>query len=198
MTRRLNPVVISAAVEGPVDEAVIRRLIRHVGAIPGPVYGKNGKDHLRKSVKGYNEAARHTPWIVMVDLNHDAPCAPPLRDAWLPSIAPMMCFRVAVRAVEAWLLADRQHIARFLGVSKTRIPQNPEAVDDPKDAMVDLARHSRRRNVREDMVPRPGSGRKVGPAYTSRLIEFVEDTANGWRPAVAAATSDSLKRCIAC
>jgi hypothetical protein len=36
-------VVIYGAVEGLVDEAVVRRLIRHVGAEPGPIYGKNGK-----------------------------------------------------------------------------------------------------------------------------------------------------------
>ena len=34
------PVVISAAVEGSVDEAVARRLVRHVGGQPGAVYGK--------------------------------------------------------------------------------------------------------------------------------------------------------------
>ncbi|MBI3948994.1 MAG: hypothetical protein HY314_00855 [Acidobacteria bacterium] len=191
-------VVISSAVEGLVDEAVVRRLIRHVGAEPGPIYGKNGKVYLRKQVKGYNEAARWTPWIVLVDLNHDADCAPPFRAEWLPSPAPKMCFRVTVREVEAWLLADRQHIARFLSVPVTRIPQNPEGVDDPKGVMVDLARRSRRRDIREDMVPRPGSGRKVGPAYAARLIEFVEDTATGWHPNVAATTSNSLKRCIEC
>jgi hypothetical protein len=36
--------------------------------------------------------------------------------------------------------------------------------------VVELARYSRRRDIREDMVPRPGSGRSVGAAYTSRLI----------------------------
>jgi hypothetical protein len=46
------------------------------------------------------------------------------------------------------------------------------------------------------MVPRPESGRQIGPAYTSRLIQFVEDTQAGWRPEVAAAVSDSLARCL--
>lgn len=195
---KASSVIISAAVEGIVDEAVVRRLILFVGATPGSVYGKNGKDHLLKHLRGYNAAAQQSPWIVLVDLNHDAQCAPPFRVERLPLAAPLMCFRVAVREIEAWLLADRQHIARFLSVPVTRIPQNPEGVDDPKDVMVDLARRSRRRDIREDMVPRPGSGRKVGPAYASRLIEFVEDTVNGWHPNVAATTSNSLKRCIEC
>lgn len=38
---------ISAAVEGSLDEAVVSRLIRNVGALPGTVYGKNGKPYLR-------------------------------------------------------------------------------------------------------------------------------------------------------
>jgi len=62
--------------------------------------------------------------------------------------------------------------------------------------MVEIARHSRRRDVRENMVPRGGSGRKIGPAYTSLLIEFSRDSKNGWRPTVAVKSSDSLKRCM--
>ncbi len=62
--------------------------------------------------------------------------------------------------------------------------------------MVDIARQSRRRQVRLDMVPRPSSGRVVGPAYTSRLIEFVRDIEHGWRPAEAARSSESMGRCL--
>ena len=40
-------VTISAAVEGSLDEAVVSRFIRNVGALPGTVYGKNGKPYLR-------------------------------------------------------------------------------------------------------------------------------------------------------
>lgn len=195
---RTSSVVISGAVEGPVDEAVVRRLILDVGAEPGPIYGKNGKHHLQKHLKGYNEAARHTPWMVLVDLDYDAHCAPPFRAEWLPSAASHMCFRIAVRAIEAWLLADCERVARFLSISVSHVPRDPEAVDDPKAVMVNLARRSRKRGIREDMVPRPESGRKIGPAYVSCLIEFVEDKVTGWRPDVAARSSDSLKRCVRC
>jgi hypothetical protein len=156
------------------------------------IYGKRGKPDLRQRVGAYNRDAVRSPWIVLVDLDRDADCAPPLRALWLPRPAPMMCFRVAVRAMEAWLLADREQLARFLSVPAARVPLAPEAVPDPKRAVVDLAIHSRRRAIREDMVPRVGSGRPVGPAYASRLIEFVEDH---WRPEIAAQSSDSLRRC---
>lgn len=190
-----GPVIVSAAVEGIVDEAVVRKFIAHAGGQPGAVYGKNGKPFLRQKINGYNNAAHRTPWIVLVDLDHDADCVPPLREEWLPEPAAKLCFRMAVREVEAWLMADAKMLAAFLGVARSRIPPDPEDSDHPKEVMVDLARRSRRRAVREDMVPREGSGRPVGPAYTSRLIEYVE---NQWRPQVAAEHAESLRRAIAC
>ncbi len=174
----------------------MRRLAQGVRGAIGSVYGKKGKAYLQRNIGGYNRAACFAPWVVIVDLNQSADCAPLLRDCWLPSPAPYMHFRVAVRAVEAWLLADRERLAKFLRVRTPQITRDPEAEDDPKRTMVELARKSRRRGIREDMVPRSGSGRKVGPAYTSRLIEFVGDQADGWRPDVAAGSSDSLNRCL--
>jgi hypothetical protein len=132
---------------------------------------------------------------VLVDLNCDADCAPILRGEWLPRVARLMCFRVAVREIEAWLLADRERFARFLGVPVARIPFEPETVADPKRFVVDLARRSNKREIREDLVPRPGSGRVVGPGYTSQLSDFVQRV---WRPEAAAETADSLRRALDC
>jgi hypothetical protein len=107
-------VVISAAVEGDVDEAIVRKLVAHAGGQIGNVYGKNGKPMLRKKIKGYNNAARHTPWLVLIDLDNDADCAPPVREEWVPDPATHLCFRIAVREVEVWLMADAKTLARFL------------------------------------------------------------------------------------
>jgi hypothetical protein len=191
-----SPLTISAAVEGVVDEVVLRRMMELVGARLSAVYGKKGKQHLQQKLNCYNQAARFNHWVVLVDLDHDAECAPLLRDFWLPKPAPNMYFRVSVRAIEAWLLADRDSLSTFLGVAASRIPSDPEAESQPKRTLVELAKHARRREIREDMVPRPSSGRMVGPAYTSRLIEFVTNTAAGWQPDAAARSSDSLNRCI--
>ena len=188
-------VTISAAVEGTLDEAVVGRLIRNVGGLPGTVYGKNGKPYLRNRISGYNNAARHAPWVVLVDLDAEDVCAPPVHAAWLPDPAPQMCLRFAVQAVEAWLMADTERVAAFIGVARSRVPQDPERLERPKQAMVNLARHSRRRDIRHDMVPRQGSGRTEGPAYTSRLTEYATDR---WRPDVAAARADSLRRAVDC
>lgn len=189
---------ISAVVEGRLDEVVLRVVVRHAGGRVGPVYGKQGKQYIHSRLLGYNYAAQSSPWVVLVDLDQDADCAPPLREAWLPQPAPLMCFRVVVHEIEAWLLADRLRLAHFLEVPERMIPPDPDAVADPKYLMVNLARRSRDRRVRHEMVPGAGSGRDVGPAYNSRLIEFVTDRQRGWRPDVAAQASESLRRCLRC
>lgn len=194
----VNHVVVTGAVEGPADEAVLARLVGELGALRGSIYGKKGKDYLRRKLRGYNQAARRSPWVVLVDLNSDGECGAVLQQAWLPQPAPMMCFRVAVRMVEAWLIADSERFSTFFSVARSRIPQHAEGEANPKQMVVGLARRSRRRRIREDMVPRPGSGRKVGPAYTSRLIEFASNRDSGWRPNVAAQRSESLSRCLRC
>ena len=190
------PIIISSAVEGPVDEAVVKRLITEAGGGVGPIYGKTGKSYIRQRLHGYNKAAYYSPWIVLVDLNHEADCSPLMKSAWLENPAPHMCFRVAVREVESWLLADRERFAAFFRVRVSDIPVSPESIDDPKEALVELVKKSRSREIRQDMVPRSGSGRKIGPAYVSRLIEFVSGSEKGWRPDRAAQSSDSLRRCL--
>lgn len=189
------PVTISAAVEGVTDEAVARRLIAYAGAQPGSVFGKNGKASLKQKIAGYNNAARHAPWVVLVDLDQDADCAPPLRAEWLPAPAPHLCFRVVVRAVEAWLIADAEALADFFSIARGRIPHDPESLANPKESLVNLVRASRRKEIRDDILPREGSGRSIGPAYVSRIIDFAS---SHWRPGVAAHRSESLRRAIAC
>lgn len=193
MTETASQVVITVAVEGTVDEAVARVLISGAGALLGPVHGREGKGKLQTRVQAYNRAARHSPWLVLIDLDRDAECAPPLRASWLPDPAPSMALRIAVRAVEAWLLADREQIADFLAVSHGLVPANPEALADPKRSLVELAGSSRRREIRQDFVPRLGSGRAVGPGYTTRTVEFAS---THWRPEAAADRSPSLRRGI--
>ncbi len=190
------PLIFSVAVEGTLDQAVVQRLIERAGAALGPVYGRRGKAYLRKKLAGYNRAARFSPWFVMIDLDEDEDCAPELVRQWLPERAPAMLFRIAVHEVEAWLLGDRERLSRFLRVARSSIPEAPEGVIDVKQAMLNLARQSRRGEIRYDMLPRVGSGRSVGPAYSSRLAQFVLDREAGWRPDVAANACTSLQRSI--
>lgn len=179
--------------EGDSDVPVVTRILGHIGLEIGPVYGLTGKSRLDHRLQSYNAAARYAPWFVFRDLNGDAGCAPELIPDLLRRPAKHMRFRIAVHATEAWLLADRERISQFLGVGILRVPAQPDDERDAKQTMVNLARRSRRRAIREDMVPRRGTSSRVGPGYTNRLIEYAS---NLWRPDIAARTSQSLARCI--
>jgi hypothetical protein len=185
------------------DEMVLRALIQHVGAQPGGFFGKHGKQYLLKNFQAYLRASRLNPWIVMIDLDHDSDCPLHVRRKWLLRAGaqeplPLLCFRIAKREVEAWLLADGERIAEFLGVPARLVAPDPEQLDDPKKAIIGLVARSRRRRLKAEMLPRPGSFRDVGPAYNSRLIQFVMDPRAGWRPDIAARSSESLRRALAC
>jgi hypothetical protein len=184
---------VTVAVEGSTDVPVLRRLLEFTGHQIGPVHGRAGKTGIARNLAGYNNAAKFAPWLVMRDLDQDAECAPALVAELLPQPAEFMRFRIAVREVEAWLLADAIALAQFLLIRRALVPNDPDALADPKLTIVNLARQSRRRDMAADMVPAANTTGRVGPAYSSRLEEFTRDY---WRPDVAAAQSDSLRRCV--
>lgn len=190
-----QPVVVSAAVEGPVDKAAAEKLIVFSGGEPGPIFVRGGKQPLLDRVGAYNNAARFTPWLVLVDLDSGDRCAPPARFRWLPSASPLMCFRIVVREIEAWFIADRDRLARFLRVPNGQIALRPEEIENPKEEIVRLASRSRSRTMRADIVPRPRSGRTTGPAYTGRMIEFAKCH---WTPGEARTMAQSLERAVRC
>jgi hypothetical protein len=184
--------VVTAAVEGSIDEAVARRLAAELGITVDRVFGKAGKSKLILSLHGYNRAAARSPWWVLMDLDQDADCAPAYVAELLPRPSRHMKLRIVVRAVEAWLLADRSGFARHLRIRKGALPTDPEELPDPKQFVVDVAQSSTSRTIREALVPRAGSGRKVGPGYGASMIEFAE---RHWDPRTALSVSETLQRC---
>lgn len=184
---------VNVLVEGMTDEPVAKKLLSHVGLEIGTIYGRKGKSHLLERVSIYNKAAHIAPWFVLVDLDGDAQCPSQAIIQWLPKPAHGMRFRIAVRSIEAWLMADRESIASFLAVSLSKIPHRVDLDPNPKQALINIARTSRNKSVREDIVPRQGSGAKVGPLYVARLTDFTE---NHWRPTEGEKHSESLRRCI--
>lgn len=187
---------VSGAVEGISDEAVWRRVVVARGAHVHRVQVQRGKANLRRALPGYNAAAQGDPWLVLVDLDQDFDCAAALVTDWLPAPSIYMRFRVVVREIEAWLLADRARFTSFFAVPASAVPDQPDELPDPKSTLLATVARSRRKAIRVDMLPRPGSGRQVGAAYTSRLIEFASDIDQGWRPNVAAQRSPSLSSCL--
>lgn len=187
---------ISGAVEGASDEAVLRRIVTSGGATVHRVQVQGSKSNLRRALPGYNAAAKGDPWLVLVDLDRDFPCASGLVHEWLPHPSAYMRLRVVVHEIEAWLLADSERFATFFSVPMAVIPGAPDGLLDAKSSLLGAIARSRRGAIRTDMPARPGSGRQVGPAYSSRLIEFAGDDQAGWRPDVAANRSPSLAKCL--
>jgi hypothetical protein len=190
------PAEINYAVEGYVDAAVARRLIQHCGGIPGLERVTGGKTKLDPLIPKYVASARMLPWLILRDLDFDAACPVEMRAALSQEVAELLCLRVVVREVEAWLLADGDALSEFLRVRPGLMPAAPESLRDPKQTLVNLARRSSSSAIRAAMVPTRSSGAQEGPEFASYLTEFVE---THWRPAVAAADIDSsLSRALRC
>ncbi len=193
----MNTIYINSAVEGELDKIVISRIIEYTGGLKiSRTFVLHSKNKLIKRLKNYNEAAKNTktPWFVLVDLDQHE-CAPSMLKEILPNRSLYMCFRIAVRMVEAWLIADRQGIAEFLHISQNKVPKDPENLKDPKLALINLARMSRNKSIREDIVPKPDTKAKVGPLYIPRMQEFIDNT---WNIQVAKSNAESLNRTLKC
>ena len=171
---------------------MLRRLLSDCGSryLLGAVLVGHGFGYLRRTLRGWNNAAKGSPWIVLTDLDR-AHCPASLLRSWLDVPKhPNLLFRVAVTEVESWLLADRVNLAKFLGVSPGRIPESPDRLSDPKRALVGIAGQAKA-SVRHRLVPRPNSTAQQGPDYNSCLVEFV---AGIWDAGRAAQASPSLSR----
>ena len=185
---------INIVVEDELSEALCYKIMLsssityHIGA----TYGKCGYGYIRKKISGFNNAAKGTPFLVLADL--EAQCAPKQINEWLniPKHHNLL-FRIAVREAESWLLADRSGFASFLNIKKELIPTNPDGINDPKKLLINLAKQSRRRTLRQAIVPISGRTARIGPDYNGQLSYFVS---NMWNISEAMENSESLRRTV--
>ena len=182
-------------VEGDADVPVVTKIARSLALPIGKPWRMRGKDRLDACLSKYNEAAQYSQnfWWVLRDLDHDERCAALFVQSRLPDKSQHMLLRLAVRQAEAWLLADVEGIADYLAVSKNRFPKDPESVTDPKLELVDIARRSRKKDVKRSIVPAPGTSSKTGPGYIAAVIEMCDGY---WEPDRARSRSNSLDRCL--
>ncbi len=131
--------------------------------------------------------------FVMTDLDQNE-CAPTLRQQWFPDINTLpdsLIFRVAVREVESWILANRDDLADFLGIAKANFTREPDTLEDPKSHLLDVIRLKGRRRFHRDMLPTGNA--HIGPEYNTVLCDFVE---NRWNIDEAQQYSPSLQRTV--
>ena len=73
------------------------------------------------------------------------------------------------------------------------MPTNPESEPDPKRKLVNIARKSRSKKIRDALVPDQNSTAQVGKLYTSEMKRFVSDF---WNIDTARKNSPSLDKCL--
>ncbi len=179
--------------EGLLDRLVAVRLLAVMNLqVVGSVTDAGGGDRFWQRIQGYNKAAAIGVIFALAD--HDSvSCVGPTLAQRIPKRHSNLVLRLAVPEIEAWLLSDVEAMSRFLGVSVKKIPTNPDAVDDPKREIVNLARRSARAEIRDALVPDGRGTAAVGSEYTLVMSEFIEFH---WRPHIAARRSESLRRAM--
>lgn len=164
------------AVEDALAESLARRILGELRPelqITVPMR-LGGRAKVEARLAELNRTAQSVPVFAMIDLDRPEPCPPALvQQHFRHGVAPRMLFRVAVFEAESWVLADAEGIAQFLGVPEHRLPPHPDEEPDPKRLLVNLARRSSKKAIREDLVPAPGSTAQVGPAFNAQLTNFV-------------------------
>ena len=186
--------LVNMLVEGTLDEEVARRILSHTQHTPGVCYGKRGYGYIKEKLPGFNQAAQSVCYLALVDFmdtGHNCPSEAVAQ--WLPNPRPRMIFRLVVRELESWLLADRDGLATFLHIRTAAISSNPEQLTDPKREIVNLARRSRSSAIRSAFVPENGSTAQVGRLYQSSMLDFIQTQ---WNISQARTAAPSLDRCI--
>ena len=185
------------AVEGATDIPFAEALIASVGRTPRVGPTPSGKHALGLVVARWNSSSNRAPSLVLRDWDFDdqSPCAGDLVTSVMggPNLARCVSVRIVVRSIEAWAMADRKAFSAFFGISLSSVPDDPEALLDPKATLVTLCRKSGIRAVRDGVPPRVGAGRSVGPEYQPLLAEFGRSS---WRVGSACDNAPSLLRAV--
>lgn len=185
----------SLLVDGNLDEAVGRRIVKELGGSVEVAYGKKGYGYIKNNIRKFDRCStQYSSLLALVDLMDTGfDCPPDLIRKLLPTSRPDTIFRIAVREIESWLIADRDNISKFLSVSKNIINNYPDGLYDPKQTLINIARRSRSREIKRLLVPKDDSTAVEGPGYTYKMMQFVNEI---WDIYAACEKSDSLRRCV--
>ncbi|MDH4481806.1 MAG: DUF4276 family protein [Rhodoferax sp.] len=183
---------IAVATEDELSEAVALRLISELKR-PHQVtmkLGRKGSGYLRSKMGNWCQMADRQIMMVLTDLDR-ANCLLEFRDQWLANrpLPETLVFRIAVREVESWALADHEAMRQLVG-KKGVLPTAPDSLNDPKQTLLGFARIAPK-SVREDLLKVNDGQLRQGLGYNARLTQWVN---TAWDPARAAERSPSLAR----
>ena len=135
--------------------------------------------------------------LVLTDLD-TAECPCDLIRDWFaiprgnPVFLPPQCiFRIAVREVESWVIADLDTWAAYIGIPVVNFSTQPDQVGNPKEYLLNVIRRKGKKKIHREMLPQGAAA--IGPRYNEVLCDFVE---NSWNPERAAEKSPSLNRAL--
>ena len=198
------PLYFYSFVEDEATRSVALRLIAHftqktgseIALAPGhPVVTHGYGDLKRKAQKLIKAAKSGVASFFLTDLDRWATPNDLAKDWFsiecLSEVPPNFVFRVSVREVESWIMADRAEFAKFMGVAETNLPEKPDEEPDPKQSLFNLIKSKCRKKCYKEMLPLPGQ--HVGVAYNPMLCKFVMER---WNPERAATRSPSLNRSL--
>lgn len=191
------PIHVSLVVEGQTDERVLTKIINTYtpGLVINTCFGKRGIAYIREKAHGFAKtASSQSPYICLIDLDREDCPLKVIGDCLPDGGHDFFVLRVAVKEVEAWLLADAHNMARFLSAPSDKIPRYPDQCADPKRDLIDLARRHGNTKLKRNLVPDEGSSAKVGRSYGSEIDRFIIEH---WDIAAAQENSPSLRRAIA-
>lgn len=182
--------------EDTLGKHLLGRILAQVGQDPSVwrVTALRGNGELRKKLPQLIRLSANHNVILVTDLDDD-PCAGHLIGQWLGRNhqPPRLQIRVAVRAAESWVLADRVGVAQFLNVPIGTIPRSPDDDPRPKQRLLQLAERSSRRALRQDIVTRRDGQLRQALNYNAALANFVM---KDWNIRQAITCSPSLERTI--
>lgn len=184
-----------AGVEGWVDKAVLEKILVTKGLKCERIQDFGGSSKLDAAIPRFLQMTRSHGVCILRDQDA-ARCAPELlRRFGVDNVAnpDNLVFRVPVRQIEAWLLADSEGFPRYFKVAKAQVPSRPDDLADAKEEVLRLVRRSTSPTVREGMLPRAGYSNRTGPEYASMLMAFATDR---WDPERARGSSPSLERAL--
>ena len=202
----MDDVYLLSFVEDEPTQHVVRRIVDYLaGKVPRKVvlmdgypFVVGGYGQLKVKAKKWAEAAEHGSWMLVVtDMDTDKGLTPnDLGEKWLGvdclgMLPPKFIFRIAVREIESWIMADREAFAKYLHVSEDNVTTTPDELSDPKLELFRIIREKCKALRFKRMLPT--KNQHVGIDYNVRMCEFVDKF---WRIEKAMQVSPSLHRAV--
>lgn len=148
-----------------------------------------GCGNIKNKVMQFNNACKYIPHVILTDLDAIV-CPLKLMNDWNIRSNSELIFRIAIKEVESWLLADREGFAKFLDIPTNKLPQQPEECENPKRELINLSRNSK---FGLEIAPQKGSRAIQGYNYNGCLVCYVQ---NNWSIDAAMEYSPSLERAV--